>query len=153
MSWYNQIFTDTTPEKDSPIIMRPLPRVLEKPEETQEEKVAEISKLDFVFSNKFIFSQLPRENSERETFLNNAKSREDNPLGLKYEGFNALKNSISRSAANVNSAAKKTGTGVLNYFASFIPNIYTTATMVKGGKTQKRSTHNQKRTQRKHYSK
>ena len=151
MSWYNQIFTDTTPEKDSPIIMRPLPRVLEKPEETQEEKVAEISKLDFVFSNKFIFSQLPRENSERETFLNNAKSREDNPLGLKYEGFNILKNSIGSNIANVSSAVNQTGKSVWNYIGSFLPNIYGKAS--GGGKTQKRSTHNQKRTQRKHYSK
>jgi len=151
MSWYNQIFTDTTPEKDSPIIMRPLPRVQEKPEETQEEDVAEISKLDFVFSNKFIFQQLPRENSERQTFLNNAKSREDNPLGLKYEGFTIVKNSISSNIANVGSAVKQTTAGIWNYIGSFLPNIYGRAT--GGGKTQKRSTHNQKRTQRKHYSK
>ncbi len=151
MSWYNQIFTDTTPEKDSPIIMRPLPRVLENPEETQEEDVAEISKLDFVFSNKFIFQQLPRENSERQTFLNNAKSREDNPLGLKYEGFNILTNSITNISSNAGSAVKQTTTGIWNSLRSFGSYIYGKAS--GGGKTQKRSTHNQKRTQRKHYSK
>ena len=152
MSWYNQIFTDTTPVKDSPIIMRPLPRVQEKPEETQEEDVAEISKLDFVFSNKFIFQQLPRENSERQTFLNNAKSREDNPLGLKYEGFNILKNSISSNIANVGSAVKQTTTGIWNTLTS-LGSYYIYGKSAGGGKTQKRSKHNQKRTQRKHYSK
>ncbi len=154
-NWYNQVF-EKAPEKGAPPRMYELPHVFDPQNEDEEiEKILETNKLDYVFSNNYNFRQLPTDNDQRRNFLNNAKSRNQNPLGLPM--------TIQSAALQAAFAAEKFGIDklydVTNWFFgenSYIRKpikLFQQQQAVRGGSSQKkRQRYNQRKTQRKNYS-
>ena len=154
-NWYYQVF-EKAPEKGAPPRMYELPHVFDPQNEDEEiENILEINKLDYVFSNNYNFRQLPTGTEERKNFLNNAKSREQNPLGIPMK--------IQSAAYQAADTAVQFGTdklyGVTNWF--FGENSYIRKPIkyfqqqeaVRGGSSQKkRQRYNQRKTQRKNFS-
>ena len=157
MSWYNNVFTDKVPEKGDPIQFQDLPRIPKDDDPDDEESVAEkTSKFDFVFSQKFVFSQMPTKEEDQKNFLNNSNTREQNPANLQKTGFSTLTGAKTTISNAISSVRRGLGTG-----ASFVSkwtgisslyDAYYGKSVVRGGgasRTQKRTKHNSKKTHRK----
>ena len=150
MSWYKQVFTGETPSKQGPPIMRGLPRIIDKP--FDEDALADQqsrSELNFIFSNKFTMSGIPTNTQEATNFLNNKQSREDNPLQLPFDNFNAWNPTINATKSIHNSIVGFIKDSYQYPIAWFTQKIKSVS---GGGKTQKRTQRNAKKSQRKNYS-
>jgi hypothetical protein len=157
MSWYNNVFTDKVPEKGDPIKFEDLPRIPKDDDQDDEESVAKkTSDFDFVFSQKFVFSQMPTKEGDVINFLNNSNTREQNPANLQKTGFSTLTGVKTTVSNAVSSVGRALGNG-----ASFVSkwtgltslyNAYYGTSVVRGGgasRTQKRNKRNSKKTHRK----
>jgi hypothetical protein len=152
MSWYKQVFTGETPSKQGPPIMRGLPRIIDKPfDEDELAKQQSRSELNFIFSNKFTMSGIPTNTEEATNFLNNKQSREDNPLQLPVDNFTAWNPAINVTKNIHNSIVE-----FIKYSYSYVDPIawftQKRKSVFGGGKTQKRTQRNARKSQRKNYS-
>lgn len=164
MSWYNNVFYDKVPEKGEAMKFAELPRIpkdedIDNEEEIvqkQQELVKKHSNLDFVFSAKFNFSQMPTTKESQEAFLNGTKSREQNPANLPTEGFSVIKPFIASTIEPKFSAIRSAIGNAVNSFTSniglnYVYSLYKGSKAVRGGGsgTQKRNKYRSKKTQRK----
>jgi len=151
-NWYNQVF-EKAPEKGAPPRMYELPHVFDPQNEDEEiEKILETNKLDYVFSNNYNFRQLPTGSEERKNFLNNAKSREQNPAGIPMKIQSAAFQLADTGVQFVGSTALGFYSNVRN-FVSPIFDVFKQQQAVRGGSSQKkRQRYNQRKTQRKIFS-
>jgi hypothetical protein len=154
-NWYNQVF-EKAPEKGAPPRMYELPHVFDPQNEDEEiEKILETNKLDYVFSNNYNFRQLPTGTEERKNFLNNAKSRQQNPAGIPMK----IQSAALQLADTGVRFGRDTLYGLTNWFFgenSYIRKpikLFQQQQAVRGGSSQKkRQRYNQRKTQRKNYS-
>ena len=154
-NWYYQVF-EKAPEKGAPPQIYNLPHVFDPENEDEEiEKILESNnKLDHVFSNNYNFRQLPTGTEERKNFLNNAKSRQQNPAGIPL----TIHSAAIQKAFAVEQGATRAYSGVKDWLFgenSWInPMTYLKPQQaVRGGSSQKkRQRYNQRKTQRKNYS-
>jgi hypothetical protein len=124
MSWYKQVFTGETPSKQGPPIMRGLPRIIDKPfDEDELAKQQSRSELNFIFSNKFTMSGIPTNTQEAINVTKNI--------------HNSIVEFIKYSYSYVDPIA---------WFTQKKSSVY------GGGKTQKRTQRNARKSQRKNYS-
>jgi hypothetical protein len=153
MSWYTIVF-DKVPAKGSPVTMHEIPRVLEDPGINEEELAEAASDLDILFRPAFNFSGIPTNPDEDKKFLEQEKTRSQNPANITLTGLQSgLMNTadfylgeptgqIYSAVVNTASAAWGRVIGLKNYaFGSG---------GIKGGgnrKTQKRSKHSKTFTQ------
>jgi hypothetical protein len=153
-NWYNQVF-EKAPEKGAPPRMYELPHVIDPGDMDEDiEKILESNnKLDYVFSNNYNFRQLPTGTEERKNFLNNAKSRQQNPAGIPL----TIHSAAIQKAFAVEQGVTRAYSGVKDWLFgenSWInPMTYLKQQAVRGGSSQKKKQrHNQRKTQRKNYS-
>lgn len=151
-NWYNQVF-EKAPEKGAPPRMYELPHVFDPQNEDEEiEKILETNKLDYVFSNNYNFRQLPTGTEERKNFLNNAKSRQQNPAGIPMKIQSAALQLADAGVQFVGSTALGFYSNVRN-FVSPMFDVFKQQQAVRGGSSQKkRQRYNQRKTQRKNFS-
>ena len=152
-NWYNQVF-EKAPEKGAPPRMYELPHVIDPGDMDEDiETLLKKNKLDYVFSNNYNFRQFPTDDLGRKSFLNSAKSRQQNPAGIpmKIDGI------VFQAAFAVEQGVTRAYSGVKDWLFgenSWInPMTYLKQQAVRGGSSQKKKQrHNQRKTQRKNYS-
>lgn len=157
MSWYNNVFTDKVPEKGDPIKFEDLPRIPKDDDQDDEESIAaKTSVFDFVFSQKFVFSQMPTKKEDIDNFLNNSNTREQNPANLQKTGFSTFtgaKTTISNAVSSIGHALGASASFVSKWTGlSSLYSAYYGKGVVRGGgasMTQKRNKRNSKKTHRK----
>ena len=154
-NWYYQVF-EKAPEKGAPPQIYKLPHVFDPENEDEEiEKILETNKLDYVFSNNYNFRQLPTGTEERKNFLNNAKSRRQNPAGIPTKIQSAFFQAAfagEQIVSDAYSGAKNWFFGENSYLMTPVK-YFQQQKVVRGGSSQKkRQRYNQRKTQRKNYS-
>jgi hypothetical protein len=133
--------------------MYELPHVFDPQNEDEEiEKILKTNKLDYVFSNNYNFRQLPTGTEERKNFLNNAKSREQNPAGIPMKIQSAALQLADAGVQFVGSTASGFYSNVRNFVSPYFK-FFQQQEAVRGGSSQKkRQRYNQRKTQRKNFS-
>ncbi len=163
MSWYNNVFTDKIPEKGGPIKIEELPRIPKDEDQEIDEILAKkTTDFDFVFSKKFVFSQMPTKEEDIKKFLNESNLREQNPANLQKTGFSAYTAPKTSIYNGVSSIGRAIGTGSsfvakwtgLQALYNTYSNLRYGKNVVRGGgggasRTQKRYKHKSKKTYRK----
>jgi hypothetical protein len=153
MSWYSIVF-DKVPAKGSPVTVHEIPRVLEDPGINEEVLAEEATDLDILFRPTFSFSGIPTNPDEDKIFLEQEKTRSQNPANIKLEGLQSEIKNIAdiyagEPAGKIYSAAASVVNGVWGFGAGLV-NYFTKPGSIKGGgnrKTQKRSKHSKTFTQ------
>ena len=153
-NWYNQVF-EKAPEKGAPPRMYELPHVIDPGDMDEEiETLLKENKLDYVFSNNYNFRQLPTDDLGRKSFLNSAKSRQQNPAGIPMK----IDNAVLQTAFAGEKFVKNKLSGLNDWFFGenswIMPQNYVKdQNVIRGGSSQKKKQrHNQRKTQRKNYS-
>lgn len=158
MSWYTLVF-EKAPAKGAPVTMHEIPRVLEDPGINDEEELAEkASDLDILFRPTFTFSGIPTNDAESKNFLEQQKTRSQNPANITLTSLQSdAKNAIDAYAGapigkvitGLKSVAS-TAWGAVSSAKDFITAPGSIAAPIRGGgnrKTQKRSKHSKTFTQ------
>ena len=153
MSWYTIVF-DKVPAKGSPVTMHEIPRVLEDPGINEEELAEAASDLDILFRPTFSFSGIPTNPDEDKKFLEQEKTRSQNPAnitltGLQSEIRNIADFYLGEPAGQVYTAVASTGWAAWGRVKGLY-NLFTAPGSIKKGgnrKTQKRSKHSKTFTQ------
>ena len=154
MSWYTLVF-EKAPAKGAPVTMHEIPRVLEDPGINEEELAEKATDLDILFRPTFTFSGIPTNDAEYKNFLEQQKTRSQNPANITLDNMQSEFRNIADAYAGA--PIGKVYTGVANVAStlwgafSSMKDLFTASGSIRGGgnrKTQKRSKHSKTFTQR-----
>ncbi len=153
MSWYTIVF-DNVPAKGSPVTMHEIPRVLEDPGINEEELAEAASDLDILFRPTFSFSGIPTNPDEDKKFLEQEKTRSQNPANITLTNLQSgLMNTkdfyIGQPVSQVYTALASTGWAAWGRVKGLKNYVFGPGGITGGGnrKTQKRSKHSKTFTQ------